>query len=260
MIAVIRFPGSNCDEDARWALEQLGGDASLVWHREARLENVDAVVLPGGFSYGDYLRTGAMAAQSPVMAAVREFAARGGPVLGICNGFQVLTESGLLPGALARNGSPHFLCKTVSMRVERADLAFTSGYKAGQILQLPIAHAEGSYFADPETLAALEDRGGVVFRYCRPESGLDPEQEPSDSMMTRDPARREPGYNPNGSVADIAGIINEQGNVLGMMPHPERAVEGLIGGTDGRPLLASLVNGLDANASFTKAGRPVFTA
>ncbi|MEX2542879.1 MAG: phosphoribosylformylglycinamidine synthase subunit PurQ [Trueperaceae bacterium] len=225
MIAVIRFPGSNCDEDARYALERLGGDARMVWHREAGLGRADAVILPGGFSYGDYLRTGAMAAQSPVMAAVRDFAERGGPVLGICNGFQVLTESALLPGALARNERPHFLCRTVRVRVERDDLIFTSGCRKGEVLELPIAHAEGSYYADPETLARLEARGGVAFRYCGGAGDDDAAQSPD--------ARG----NPNGSVAAIAGVVNERGNVLGMMPHPERAVEGLLGGSDGRRLL-----------------------
>lgn len=229
MIGVVRFPGSNCDEDACWALSQLGGTVKLIWHRETRLDGVDAVVLPGGFSYGDYLRSGAMAAQSPVMEAVREFAAFGGPVLGICNGFQVLTESGLLPGALARNARPHFLCRSVHVRVERTDLEFTAGYRERQVLRLPVAHAEGSYFADPETLRALEGRNGVIFRYCDDRGELEAEA-------------------PNGSVNAIAGIVNERGNVLGMMPHPERAVEGQLGGDDGVPLLASLLNGLRAAA------------
>lgn len=242
MIAVIRFPGSNCDEDACWALSQLGGEAELVWHRETRLDLAEAVVLPGGFSYGDYLRSGAMAAHSPVMEAVREFARSGGPVLGICNGFQVLTESGLLPGALARNARPHFLCRNVNVRVERADLRFTRDYRKGQVLELPIAHAEGSYFADRETLAALEDRGGVVFRYCRADGSNDEEA------------------GPNGSVNGIAGIVNEQGNVLGMMPHPERAVEAGVGGTDGKPLLSSLLGSLRAHAEEGRGVRQVFTA
>lgn len=234
MIGVIRFPGSNCDEDACWALSQLGGRAKLIWHRESRLEGIEAVILPGGFSYGDYLRSGAMAAQSPVMGAVREFAAAGRPVLGICNGFQVLTEAGLLPGALARNVEPHFLCRTVHVRVERNDLPFTSGYRREQVLELPIAHAEGSYFADPETLVALEDRGGVVFRYCD-----------AQGEVSRNAA-------PNGSVNGIAGIVSERGNVLGMMPHPERAVEKGLGGDDGAPLLASLLAGV---RSWAEAGR-----
>jgi phosphoribosylformylglycinamidine synthase I len=227
LIAVIRFPGSNCDEDARHALELLGADARMVWHRDASLGRADAVLLPGGFSYGDYLRSGAMAAESPVMASVKEFADHGGPVLGICNGFQVLTESGLLPGALARNGRPHFLCGPVNVRVERDDLSFTRHYRRGEVLRLPIAHGEGSYYADAETLARLEARGGVVFRYC-------------------DGAGRTTGdsVNPNGSLAGIAGVVNERGNVLGMMPHPERAVEELLGGSDGRGLLQGLIGRL----------------
>ncbi|MEX2536766.1 MAG: phosphoribosylformylglycinamidine synthase subunit PurQ [Trueperaceae bacterium] len=245
MIAVIRFPGSNCDEDARWALEGLGGDARMVWHREVRLEGVDAVVLPGGFSYGDYLRSGAIAAQSPIMAAVREFAQRGGPVLGICNGFQVLTESGLLPGALARNSNPHFLCRPVGVRVERTDLPFTSGYELGQVLSMPVAHAEGSYFADAATLAQLEARRGVVFRYC---AVL---EETSSSTFT---GSGRP--NPNGSLAGIAGIVNERGNVLGMMPHPERAVEGLLGGTDGRLLLSAMLSGHRRDSTTAPSGWP----
>jgi phosphoribosylformylglycinamidine synthase I len=231
MIAVIRFPGSNCDEDARWAFQLLGADALLMWHRDVDLRGVDAVVLPGGFSYGDYLRSGAIAAHSPAMASVRAFAERGGPVLGICNGFQVLTESGLLPGALARNSRPHFLCRTVKVKVERADLAYTSGYEQGQVLDLPIAHAEGSYYADRETLERLRAYDGVVFRYCD---------------ASGNPATAESAENPNGSTDGIAGVVNERGNVLGMMPHPERAVEPLLGGSDGRPLLRSLLERMSA--------------
>jgi phosphoribosylformylglycinamidine synthase I len=232
LIAVIRFPGSNCDEDARYALELLGADARIVWHRDASLGQADAVLLPGGFSYGDYLRSGAMAAESPVMAAVREFAQGGGPVLGICNGFQVLTESGLLPGALARNSRPHFLCGPVNVRVERDDLSFTRHYRRGEVLELPIAHGEGSYFADEETLARLESRGGVVFRYC-------------------DVSGRTTGesVNPNGSLSGIAGVVNERGNVMGMMPHPERAVEELLGGSDGRRLLEGLIGRLASSGA-----------
>jgi phosphoribosylformylglycinamidine synthase subunit PurQ / glutaminase len=222
-IAVLRFPGSNCDDDTRHAVHDvLGAEARFVWHTEGGLGAVDAVIVPGGFSYGDYLRSGALAATSPVMGAVRDFAARGGPVLGICNGFQILTEAGLLPGALARNAGLDFVCDTVHVRVERAT-AFTEGYRVGAVLRLPIAHHEGRYEADSETLERLEGEGRVVFRYVDAEGG------------------RAPEANPNGSAHDIAGIVNERGNVLGMMPHPERAVEELLGSGDGRALLDALL-------------------
>ena len=188
--------------------------ATFVWHAEDGLPSgTDLVVLPGGFSYGDHLRSGAIAARSPIMRAVKAHAARGGYVLGVCNGFQVLTESGLLPGALSRNVGLHFQCRTVQLRVERADTAFSSAYQEGQTLSLPIAHGEGNYYADPRTMNELEGNGQVVFRY--------------DS-------------NPNGSLNDIAGIVSKRGNVLGMMPHPERAVEALLGSTDGRGIFDSL--------------------
>jgi phosphoribosylformylglycinamidine synthase subunit PurQ / glutaminase len=219
--AVIRFPGSNCDEDTRHALELCGFSARLVPHTATEL-SADLVVLPGGFSYGDYLRSGALAARSPAVEAVGRFAARGGLVLGICNGFQVLTEAGLLPGQLARNAGLTFLCRPVALRLERPDTPFTRAYRA-TTLTLPIAHGEGSYHADGETLARLEGEGRVVFRYVN-ESG-----------------EAHPEANPNGSANGIAGIVNEGGNVLGMMPHPERAVEPLLGGADGRPLFASLL-------------------
>jgi len=229
-IAVVRFPGSNCDDDARHAFEEVSdAPVRFVWHTATSLGRVGAVVLPGGFSYGDYLRGGALAALSPVMQSVRAFAAGGGPVLGICNGFQILTESGLLPGQLARNPSLHFLCKDVHLRVERNDLAFTSQYGSGQVLRMPVAHNEGSYFADDDTVARLEAEGRVVFRY------VDAHGE-----------TREDG-NVNGSRNAIAGIVNAAGNVLGMMPHPERAVEPLLGSTDGAPLLRSLLASLGAH-------------
>jgi phosphoribosylformylglycinamidine synthase subunit PurQ / glutaminase len=216
-LAVLRFPGSNCDDDARHALERAtGAQVDFVWHTETDLGGAGGVVVPGGFSYGDYLRSGALAAQSPVMRSVRAFAERGGPVLGICNGFQVLTEAGLLPGALARNEGLAFVCRTVAVRVERDDLPLLGGLRRGQVLRLPVAHHDGRYVADAATLAALEAAGRVVLRYL-----------PADAA----------GGNPNGAMHDVAGIVNERGNVMGMMPHPERAAEALLGGEDGLPLL-----------------------
>lgn len=223
-VAVIRFPGSNCDDDARYVLADiLKTKVSMVWHQEHELGNVDAVVLPGGFSYGDYLRSGAMAALSPIMTDLKRFAERGGYVLGICNGFQILTEAGLLEGQLARRPQLSFICDTVTLRVENNKTAFSSDYKEGQLLRIPVAHNDGSYYADEETLSRLEQKGQIVFRYVS-ESG-----ERSDSA------------NPNGSLNHIAGIINTQGNVLGMMPHPERAAEGLLGSEDGLALFTSLL-------------------
>ncbi|WP_027882026.1 phosphoribosylformylglycinamidine synthase subunit PurQ [Meiothermus rufus] len=225
-VAVVQFPGSNCDLDTLWALEQVGLKAELVWHSQDSLEGFAAVVLPGGFSYGDYLRAGALAKFSPVMRAVRQLARQGYPVLGICNGFQVLTEAGLLPGALLANTNLHFTCKEVYVRLERTDLPFTQGYAPGQLLRLPIAHAEGRYYADNQTLQQLEENRQVVFRYAPPPEG------PKE------------GYNPNGALNDIAGIVNQQGNVLGMMPHPERALEETLGSSDGRSLFESLKQAL----------------
>jgi len=220
--AVVVFPGSNCDHDAWYALSHnLGQSAEFVWHDSASLGQVDAVILPGGFSYGDYLRCGAIAKFSPVMAAVRRFADEGGLVLGICNGFQILVESGLLPGALLQNRQLKFVCREVSVRVETTDTPFTSAAHRGQILRLPVAHGEGCYFADERTLDALEAEDRVVLRY------LD---------------------NPNGALRDIAGICNERRNVMGMMPHPERAADLLLGSTDGRVILGSMVRSLVAAA------------
>ena len=222
--AVIQFPGSNGDYDLVEAVRQAGGEPDLLWHRDERgLRGYDAVLLPGGFSYGDYLRAGAIASLSPMMEEVRAFAAAGGPVLGICNGFQTLCEAHLLPGALVRNDSLRFIGKDVLIRVERTDTQFTSEYGTGQILRIPIAHGEGSYEADESTLERLEGEGRVVFRYV-------------DAT-----GQRTEGCNPNGSCNDIAGIMNEEGNVLGMMPHPERAVESMLGSSDGGPLFTSLV-------------------
>lgn len=235
-IAIVRFPGSNCDTDAHWALgDVLGADARFVAHASADLGGADAVVLPGGFSYGDYLRSGALAARSPVMAAVRAFAERGGPVLGICNGFQVLTEAGLLPGALARNDHLHFVCRDVYVRVERTAPPFTARLTRGDVLRLPVAHHDGRYVADDDTLARLEGEGRIAFRYV-------------DAA-----GRTAPGANPNGSDGDVAGVVNERGNVLGMMPHPERAADPLVGGDDGIGILASLVDTLAGAAAEARA-------
>jgi len=216
--AVIVFPASNCDRDAATALKEMTGRApAMVWHQESELPDVDLVILPGGFAYGDYLRCGAMAAQSQVMKAVKAHAEKGGAVLGICNGFQVLTESGLLPGALMRNAGLKFVCKPVALSVEETQSAFTRKYEKGQSVTFPVAHGEGNYYADDETLDRLEGEGRVMFRY-------------------KD--------NPNGSARDIAGILNRKRNVLGLMPHPERVVDPLTGGTDGRSLFQSLIEAL----------------
>jgi phosphoribosylformylglycinamidine synthase len=213
-IGVVLFPGSNCEQDAVEAVRYLGGDAELLWHGDRSVGDVDAVIVPGGFAHGDYLRPGAIARFSPVMGAVAEHAAAGGPVVGICNGFQVLTEAGLLPGALQKNRGLSFLCTTVGIRVESTDSALTSEATAGSVLRIPINHFEGNYSCAPDTLAALRSDDRVVLRYVD---------------------------NPNGSVDDIAGICNEARNVVGLMPHPERAVHAILGSTDGVPLLQSLL-------------------
>ena len=217
--AVITFPGSNCDRDMAVAIERISGTAPIrVWHGDAHLpEDLDFIALPGGFSYGDYLRSGAMAANSPIMQSVKRRAERGVPVLGVCNGFQVLTEAGLLPGALMRNASQNFICRTVALKVENDRSLFTSGYETGQIIDIPVAHHDGNYFADDETLDMLEGEGRVAFRYVE---------------------------NCNGSQRDIAGVLNAEGNVLGMMPHPERAVEQAHGGTDGLALFENAIKTL----------------
>ena len=229
--AVVTFPGSNGDYDLYKAAQQVGFDTHFVWHRERGLSAYDLVLLPGGFSYGDYLRAGAIARMSPIMEDVIRFASAGGPVLGICNGFQTLCEAGLLPGALVRNDILRFQGKDVRIRVERTDLPFTSDYKDGQILTIPIAHGEGNYEADPATLQQLEGEGRVVFRY------VDRDGEPAEAA------------NPNGSWHNIAGVTNEAGNVLGMMPHPERAMEQLLGSDDGFALFTSLVASVPALSS-----------
>jgi phosphoribosylformylglycinamidine synthase len=228
LFSVIQFPGSNDDRDMRFAMKSiLGAETNLTWHKDPELPaGTTAVLCPGGFSYGDYLRCGAMAQYSPIMAAVKRFADAGGPVVGVCNGFQVLCESGLLPGALVRNHHLHFVCDFVSLRVERGDTLFTSRARAGQVLRIPIKHGEGAYFATPEQLAELEERGQVFLRYS------DENGQVSEAV------------NPNGSVGNVAGVMNERGNVFGLMPHPEHAVEAMIGGTDGLVLLGSLVDAL----------------
>jgi phosphoribosylformylglycinamidine synthase I len=228
VFSVIQLPGSNDDRDLRFALKSvLGCPAELVWHEQGELPaGTRAVLIPGGFSYGDYLRAGAMAAFAPVMAAVRRFADAGGPVLGVCNGFQVLCESGLLPGALVRNHHLHFVCDWVHVRVERSAAPFTSRVAAGSVLHLPIKHGEGAYFARPEELSALERDGRVLLRYCDAEG------------------RVSGAANPNGSLANIAGVCNARGNVFGLMPHPEHAVDARFGGEDGLALLGSLVDAL----------------
>ena len=214
--AVLVFPGSNCDIDMYHAIkDELGEEVEYVWHTETDLSAFDGILVPGGFSYGDYLRCGAMANQSNIMAEVKKAAEAGKPVLGICNGFQILTEAGLLPGALLRNKNLKFMCRTVQLKVENNNTLFTNQYEQGQVINVPIAHGEGNYYCDEETLAKLQANNQIVFTYS--------------------------GENPNGSLQDIAGIVNEQGNVLGMMPHPERAVDVLVGGADGLGVFKSIV-------------------
>ena len=224
---VIVFPGSNCDRDVQAALARsLGREPEMIWHREAELPKLDLIVVPGGFSYGDYLRCGAMAAHSPVMREVVARARAGTRVLAICNGFQVVTEAGLLPGVLMTNASLSFICRDVDLRVENAGSAFTSRYATGQVVRMPIAHHGGNYFTDDDTLARIEGGGQVAFRYCAPDGTL------------REDA------NPNGSCNAIAGIFNEARTVLGMMPHPERLADPALGGTDGRAMFDGLVEAL----------------
>lgn len=223
-VSVIVFPGANCDRDAAYVTRDLlGQPTQMIWHEDHDLQNADLVIVPGGFSYGDYLRCGAIARFSPALQATVEHANRGGLVLGICNGFQILTEAGLLPGALVRNRDLNFICDRVPLRVERTDLLWTRDYTTGDIITLPIAHGEGCYYADPDTLRSLEDHGQVVFRYCH---------STGETTATS---------NPNGSLNHIAGICNREGNVLGMMPHPERASDALLNGTDGLGLFKSVV-------------------
>jgi len=224
---VIQFPGSNCDQDAYFAVRDiLKQPVEYIWHQSASVDGFDCIILPGGFSYGDYLRTGAIAKFSPVMSAVREFADNGGLVIGICNGFQILCEAGLLPGALIPNIGLRFICRYVSVRVENSTSNFTNLCCKGQVLRIPIAHHGGNYYCDPETLAALEDNDRVLLRYCDENGNVTDEA------------------NPNGSLNNIAGILNERGNVAGMMPHPERAVESMLGSEDGLYILKSIVERL----------------
>lgn len=221
---VVVFPGSNCDHDCYYALSQVVGvETTLLWHQERDLKNCDAVVLPGGFSYGDYLRTGAIARFSPIMDSIRQFAQAGGLVLGICNGFQILLESGLLPGALLPNRSGHFICRFVYLRVENNRTPFTSLFQLGEVLKIPIAHNQGNFFAPSTDIRSFLDNRQVVFRYC------DSQGEVTEAS------------NPNGSLESIAGLTNCEGNVMGMMPHPERSAEEILGSTDGKKVFQSIV-------------------
>lgn len=224
---VIIFPGSNCDQDSYHAvIASTGQQAAFLWHESHDLENCDAIIVPGGFAYGDYLRTGAIARFAPIMQEVARFAAAGGLVIGICNGFQILCEAGLLPGALMRNAGLKYVCKQVYLRVENADTPFTNSCRHGEVLQIPIGHMEGNYYCDPETLALLQQQQRIVFRYCT-----------QDGQITRE-------ANPNGSLENIAGICNQGRNVLGMMPHPDRSSESLLGSADGARIFAAMAAAL----------------
>jgi len=233
---VIVFPGSNCDEDAYHAAKDvLGEQAEYIWHKDTDLKGADVLILPGGFSYGDYLRTGAIARFSPVMKEVRDFAARGGPVLGVCNGFQILLEAELIPGAMLRNRSVKFVCAHVNVRVEQTDTPFTSAARKGQVLRIPIAHGEGNYFAAPDVLAKLEANRQVIFRYTTPDGDATDES------------------NPNGAINNIAGLCNEARNVVGLMPHPERACESSLGSADGLVILDSVVQSVKSGVLVARA-------
>ena len=233
---IVVFPGSNCDEDALHAAKDLfGQEAGYLWHKDTDLKGSDVLILPGGFAHGDYLRTGAMARFSPIMREVQSFAARGGPVLGICNGFQILLEADMLPGAMLRNRNLKFLCQHVHVRVEQTDTPFTSACRKGQVLKIPIAHGEGNYFAEPDVIERLERHRQVVFRYVTREG------EATDAA------------NPNGSAAAVAGLCNEKRNVVGLMPHPERACESVLGSTDGLIIFESVVQSLKSDALVARA-------
>ena len=224
---IVVFPGSNCDHDAYHASKQImGQDAHFIWHKDSSLGDADVIILPGGFSYGDYLRTGAIARFSPVMKEVVRFAKTGGTVIGICNGFQILLEAGMLPGVMLRNSSLKFVCKFIQLKVENAATRFTSECEVGDVLRIPIAHGDGNYFASREIVESLQENGQIVFRYCSEAGDIDDES------------------NPNGSLSNIAGIINKEGNVLGMMPHPERAVELSLGSADGKKIFQSMIESL----------------
>ena len=227
-IGVIVFPGSNCDHDAYHAMKHvMNAETEFLWHKDKDLKNIDLLVVPGGFSYGDYLRSGAIARFSPIMNAVQEYVKQGRPVLGICNGFQILLEANLLPGAMLHNEKLRFVCKNVYIRVENTHSIFTTGLEKGQVLNVPVSHGEGNYFIDDDGLKMLEDQGQIAFRYCN-----------DQGQVTE-------ASNFNGSVSSIAGITNIEGNVLGMMPHPERAMEPLLGSTDGIPFFKSIFNELE---------------
>jgi phosphoribosylformylglycinamidine synthase len=231
---VVVFPGSNCDHDAWYALgEVLHQPVEFLWHQSEEINGFDAILLPGGFSFGDYLRTGAIARFSPVMRAVEKFARGGGFVLGVCNGFQILCEAGLLPGVLQRNAGMRFVCRQVHVRVETTDTPFTAAAKPGQVLQMPIAHGDGNYYCDPATMADLERHHQIVFRYTTPDG------------------REDAAANPNGSLANIAGVCNRERNVLGLMPHPERAVDAALGSADGLVILRSLIESLKRRAAVS---------
>jgi len=238
---VVVFPGSNCDHDAYYAVGHvLGQDVKFLWHKDTSIDGVDVVILPGGFSYGDYLRCGAIARFSPIMKEVIAFARDGGIVAGICNGFQILCEAGLLPGALLRNECLTFVCKFVNLRVENNQTRFTSGCSKGEILQIPIAHGEGNYFVDKTTLQDLERNGQILFRYCDADGKINEQA------------------NPNGSLENIAGIVNKEGNVMGMMPHPERAADPLLGHADGQKIFRSIIryfHSMEYGKSFSKVER-----
>jgi len=228
---VVVFPGSNCDHDAWYALGEIFHQpVEFLWHQSEEVNGFDAILLPGGFSFGDYLRTGAIARFSPVMRAVEKFARGGGLVLGICNGFQILCEAGLLPGVLQRNAGMRFVCRQVHIRVENADTPFTASAKPGQVLQIPIAHGDGNYFCDQATLSDLDRNHQIVFRYTTPDG------------------REDAAANPNGSLANVAGVCNREGNVMGLMPHPERAVEAALGSADGLVIFRSLIESLTRRA------------
>ncbi len=228
---VLRFPGSNCDQDCVLALRDLGHSADYIWHKDTTVEGVDAIVIPGGFSYGDYLRCGAIARFSPIMQAVQEHAAAGKLVIGICNGFQILCEARLLPGALIRNKNLHFRCEDTLLRVVNTDSPFTNQFSTGQILQIPIAHGEGNYSVDPETLKELQQNGQILLQYCSPEGEISQEA------------------NPNGSTENIAGICNTTRNVFGLMPHPERACHSRLGSSDGRGIFESMIQHFNFQSS-----------